>query len=297
MNTHQLECFITLARTLNFSTAAEQLFLTQPTISHQIKSLENEIGIRLFDRSSRSVSLTSAGRSFYIDVQDILNHMERSLSRAWNTANHHSRNLEIAYSMNRPIRLMPEILKEYRKQAPHIFPNLHECETAELYAQLLDGRRDVIFAPHNEEIKDHLYFDLYTAKPACIIPKDHFLASQQLITAEDIRSLPLFVSHEADGFPVLRSVWHYLEMNHEKGSIIYVDTVPVIYEYVRAGLGVSVVPPLSQQAENHLKMIPFDYPHSHHYGAHCLKGNEEAVRFCRIAAAIVKDSGAEKVLL
>ena len=295
MNTHQLECFITLARTLNFSTAAEQLFLTQPTISHQIKSLENETGIRLFDRNSRSVSLTSAGRSFYIDAQDILNHMERSLNRAWNAANHYSKNLEIAYSMDGPVRLMPEILKEYRKQVPHVFPDLHEGEISELYAQLLDGRRDVIFAPRNEEVKNHLYFNLYTAKPVCILPKDHPLASRSLITVKDISSLLLFLSHQVKGFPTLRSVWHYVETNHEMGSIIYVDTVPVIYEYVRAGMGISVVPPLSRQAENHLAMVPFDYPHPHYYGVHCLKGNEEAIRFCQIAERLAKDTG--KVLL
>ncbi len=55
MNIHQLKCFITLARTLNFSEAAKQLFLTQPSISRQIKCLESEVGLRLFDRSSRSV--------------------------------------------------------------------------------------------------------------------------------------------------------------------------------------------------------------------------------------------------
>lgn len=180
-------------------------------------------------------------------------------------------------------------------QVPRVFPDLHEGEISELYSQLLDGRRDVIFAPRNEEVKDHLYFNLYTARPVCILLKDHPLASRSLITVKDISSLLLFLSHQVKGFPTLRSVWHYVETNHEMGSIIYVDTVPVIYEYVRAGMGISVVPPLSRQAENHLAMVPFDYPHPHYYGVHCLKENEEAIRFCQIAERLAKDTG--KVLL
>lgn len=291
MNIHQLKCFITLARTLNFSEAAKQLFLTQPSISRQIKCLENEIGLRLFDRSSRSVSLTPAGRCFYVDAQDMLEHMEQSLNRAWNTANNYSQNLEIAYTADGPLRMLPEVLKAYRRQAPHVFPRLHICDMAEIYSQLFTGRRDVVFAPVNEEIGEHMYFDLYTTGPACIMPKNHELAGKSSVTAEDIFRYPLFICHQAQGFPVLRRLFHYLEMNHERKLLLFAESLPVIYEYVRAGFGLAVVPPLSKQAEQNLIMIPFEYPEVHHYGAHCLQENREAVAFCQITQEIVLGQG------
>ena len=61
MNTTQLECFLAVADNLNFSRAAEQLRLTQPAVSHQINSLEDELGVKLFNRTSKSVRLTQAG--------------------------------------------------------------------------------------------------------------------------------------------------------------------------------------------------------------------------------------------
>ena len=66
MNTTQLECFLAVANTLNFSRAAEQLRLTQPAVSHQINSLEDELGVRLFKRTSKSVRLTQEG---YLYIQ------------------------------------------------------------------------------------------------------------------------------------------------------------------------------------------------------------------------------------
>ena len=291
MNIHQLKCFITLARTLNFSEAAKQLFLTQPSISRQIKCLESEVGLRLFDRSSRSVSLTPAGRCFYVDAQDMLEHMEQSLNRAWNAANNYSQNLEIAYSADGPLRMLPEVLDEYRRQAPHVFPRLHICDMAEIYSQLFMGRRDVVFAPSNEEIGEHMYFDLYTTGPACIMPKNHDLSGKSTVTAQDLCHYPLFICHQAQGFPVLRRLFHYLEINHEKKLLLSAESIPVIYEYVRAGYGLAVVPPLSEQASQNLTMIPFVYPEVHHYGAHCLPENKEAVRFCQITQNIVRGQG------
>ena len=63
----QLRCFIEVARQLNFARAAETLYISQPAVSRQIHALENELGVRLFDRTRHVVALTSAGESFYHD--------------------------------------------------------------------------------------------------------------------------------------------------------------------------------------------------------------------------------------
>ena len=72
MNTTQLECFLAVAQYLNFSKAAESVRITQPAVSHQIQTLEEELGIRLFTRTSKSVSLTHAGMQFIGDAATIL---------------------------------------------------------------------------------------------------------------------------------------------------------------------------------------------------------------------------------
>ena len=64
MNDHQLLCFLTVQRTLNFTAAAKELYCTQPALSYQIRSLEKELGLPLFERSTTRVVLTAAGRAF-----------------------------------------------------------------------------------------------------------------------------------------------------------------------------------------------------------------------------------------
>lgn len=72
MNTVQLECFLAVAQYLNFSKAAESVSITQPAVSHQIGSLEDELGVKLFVRTSKSVSLTREGIMFISDAEQIL---------------------------------------------------------------------------------------------------------------------------------------------------------------------------------------------------------------------------------
>ena len=72
MNTVQLECFVSVAEHLNFSRASESLHVSQPAVSHQIQTLENELGVKLFKRTSKSVELTEEGMLFLADARYIL---------------------------------------------------------------------------------------------------------------------------------------------------------------------------------------------------------------------------------
>ena len=72
MNTTQLECFMSVSNFLNFSRAAEQLGLTQPAVSHQINALEDELGVKLFYRTSKQVRLTQEGHLFSQYAREIL---------------------------------------------------------------------------------------------------------------------------------------------------------------------------------------------------------------------------------
>lgn len=81
MNTFQLECFLAVAENLNFARAAEQLNITQPAVTHQIRSLEQELNTKLFHRTTRSVSLTSAGILLMDDARQILQISLRAKNR------------------------------------------------------------------------------------------------------------------------------------------------------------------------------------------------------------------------
>lgn len=78
MNEQQLQCFACVAEHLNFTKAAEELFLTVSTVTHHIQSLESELNAKLFVRTTRAVQLTEAGAAFYPDVREILTRLELS---------------------------------------------------------------------------------------------------------------------------------------------------------------------------------------------------------------------------
>ena len=98
MNIQQLKCFVSLAETLNFSTTAGKLNLTQPAVSHNIKSLENELGIILFVRNKRTVNLTLASNSFYVDMEGLLFRLDQSIKKAKLLSEKYESTLVIGYT-------------------------------------------------------------------------------------------------------------------------------------------------------------------------------------------------------
>ena len=80
MNTQELKCFLRVAERMNFTRAAEELYLTPPTVTHHIQKLESELGVQLFQRDSKSVQLTLEGETFYQDAREIMMKIEAAFS-------------------------------------------------------------------------------------------------------------------------------------------------------------------------------------------------------------------------
>ena len=118
----QLRCFIEVARQLNFARAAETLYISQPAVSRQIHALENELGVRLFDRTRHVVALTSAGESFYHDTVDMLDRLTLAVQRAQNTQALFSEELHVGYSGSMQIQKLPQIYQQYQKRCPQCGP-------------------------------------------------------------------------------------------------------------------------------------------------------------------------------
>ena len=116
MNTIQLECFVAVAEHLNFSRASEELKITQPAVSHQIHALEEELGTKLFLRTSKSVSLTQEGLMFLPDAQLIL---KTALSAKERLGRHeHFIPFDIGCHNYIELGLLPSVLKELSEEFP-----------------------------------------------------------------------------------------------------------------------------------------------------------------------------------
>lgn len=143
MDLRQLRYFIAVAETGSFSRAAERLHVSQPPLSTQIKSLEDELGVRLFDRGNRGVSLTAAGSVFLVETQAALAQLEQARSKALRADRGDIGTLSIGFISIADYSILPPALKSYRSQHPLVEVQLHELTTDTQIGELRAAKLDL----------------------------------------------------------------------------------------------------------------------------------------------------------
>lgn len=123
MNTVQLECFVSVAEHLNFSRASESLHVSQPAVSHQIQTLENELGVKLFKRTSKSVELTEEGMLFLADARYILKTAFDAKERLGKHMNHTA--FDIGCHNMFEVNLLPSVFQQLHDNYPSLRPAVH----------------------------------------------------------------------------------------------------------------------------------------------------------------------------
>ena len=145
MDFHQLKIFIEVARQKNFSRAAEKIFLTQPTVSAHIKTLENEIGVLLLDRSQRELQLTSAGQILFQYAQQLLNLEKQALFDIQQESRLIKGHLELVASSIPSIYVLPALLKDFIARHPQVTFTVKHCDTQQTYECIKDFTYDLGF--------------------------------------------------------------------------------------------------------------------------------------------------------
>jgi DNA-binding transcriptional LysR family regulator len=131
MELRHLRYFVAVAEALNFTKAAAQLHLAQPSLTRQIHNLEEELGVRLLNRSKSHVALTEPGRSFLADARRILALATESVMAVQRLSRGEVGQLNIAYLPNFDFELLPETLRAFRQVFPHIALNLFDMTPGE----------------------------------------------------------------------------------------------------------------------------------------------------------------------
>ena len=144
MEMRQLRYFVAVAEERNFTRAAERLFIAQPPLSRQIQQLEEDLGVQLFERGTRPLSLTEAGQFFYAHARDMLARAAEVKSMTQRVG-HLERTLTMGFIATTLYGLLPTIIRRYRQRNPHIELVLHEMTTVEQNQALKEGRIDVGF--------------------------------------------------------------------------------------------------------------------------------------------------------
>ena len=140
MELRHLRYFVAVAEELSFTKAAKRLGLAQPSLTRQVRNLEDEIGVRLLDRTNHRVALTEEGRQFLFDGRKVLAMCAESVAAVQRMNREETSQLNIGYFANLHYALLPATLSAFRKLSPRVALNLFDMTSVEQY-QALDGRK------------------------------------------------------------------------------------------------------------------------------------------------------------
>src|SRR5438067_5717921 len=146
--------FVAVAEALSFTRGAEKLHLAQPSLTRQIKNLEEEIGVRLLDRTKARVSLTPEGQSFLVDAKRVLELSEQIVESVRHFSRHELAPLNIGYVANLFYDLLPVTLASFQRSFPTVPINLFDMTCGDQFHALQDGKIDLGFVRFRELIED-----------------------------------------------------------------------------------------------------------------------------------------------
>jgi LysR family cyn operon transcriptional activator len=181
MELRHLRYFVALAERLNFTAAAEQTHVTQPTLSHQIRQLENELGMALFNRSERRVSLTAAGVLFLPKVLDALKTLDSGTALLRASTTESTGHIRLATSPTFNIVIVPRTVQMYQQQHPHVRFTIEELTLDEMTGALRTGEIDMAIAYQLLELQDLLFEPLCIEELVLVVRPDHPLAGRKRV--------------------------------------------------------------------------------------------------------------------
>ena len=209
MTTKQIDYCIELARTLNFSRAADNMFVRQPTFSYQIKLLEEEIGFAVFERSGKGAALTPAGAQFVSFLTGMREDLKRAIEQGQNFSAKYQDSISIGLMVWQAVYFLPEAIRLFAESEPNvqITPVFRYENSMEAF---LRNETDMVFAlkEQTRQVPGIQVHDLFESRIYLIANRDDPLAEKNLIREEDLYGRTLMVG---GGSPqALRAVQHRL---------------------------------------------------------------------------------------
>jgi DNA-binding transcriptional LysR family regulator len=202
-----LRYFVAVAEMENVSRAAMQrLHVSQPSLSRQIRDLEEEIGVRLLERTAKSVRLTDAGRAFLDEARAILKHTDDAVAKVRAIAGKGETELHVGDWPLSTAGIMPELLRAFQQAMPNVRVKLHDWPVEKNIAGVRDGRLQlaILLPPLKANALEELRFEqLATARVCLAVSRDHPFAKRQSVSLADAARQP-FIGLIHDEYPRYR---------------------------------------------------------------------------------------------
>lgn len=250
MEFRQLHYFLAIAEELSFSQAARRLHMAQPPLTRQIRQLEQELGVQLFERNSRRVELTEVGKVFVLEARRILSQVEQSIVLAQRVSRGEIGRLVIAFEGSSAYDVIPVSLKTYRQRFPHVELVVLGMTTEQQVEALRNNQIQVGFVvPPLQNPTEDLVIEAVLEKPLILAMSEaHPLAAQAKVKVRSLANEPFILGQRNSGCGWYDQV---IALCHRAGFspnvVQEVNEMQVLLGLVSAGLGIAIVSGAAQQ--------------------------------------------------
>lgn len=245
MNTQQLHCFLCVADKLNFTKAAEELYLSTPTVTHHIQRLEAELNTKLFLRNKKYVRLTEAGMVFYKDAEDIIERFNMAKKHA-EKMNHKSHSfINIGCCSNVELEELTHILIEFRKEFPEVYPHIILTNYSRLVNMLKDKQLDIVFGTKDmmNDIVGYTFKTIKKISSYAIASNLDPLSSKNLISFDDLQTSCLITLHpKMVPFKYGNKIQQQIQIHSQNQLDIVCENDQASISMVVAGYGIAILP-------------------------------------------------------
>lgn len=240
INFRQIEVFLVVARTLSFSQAASICHLSQPALSATIKRLEETLGVRLFERTTRQVGLTEVGLEFHRMAEQIAEQVELAQTRIQQYANGKRGRLTIAAGPSIAASFIPKVIQQFVPRLPDVDIRIHD-ELSDICLEMVRARKaDIAFTPVDSKDADLVSLELFRDYLVVIFPEGHALAAKKSLRWSDIQRHPqVAVNKRSHMRQTIED--QYLQTGEQFSPAYEVAQVATMLGLIGAGLGVGVL--------------------------------------------------------
>lgn len=242
-NPRHLKAFVALASTRSFNAAAQAVHIGQPALSQAIAGLEELAGVKLIERTTRSVALTAAGEEFLADARRVLDANERLLAHSTDLAQARRGRIELLAIPSMAHRLLPMMVREFAQAHEHVKVDVHDLPDPALRQRLARGEGDLAIMTALEDKADFNTLPFLRDHFRVVVPAAHPLARQTAVEVGQLANERLILLRRGTLFrSFMDAAVSALELQH---SPLEVDQPATLVGMVEAGLGIALLPAMS----------------------------------------------------
>ena len=245
MDIKTLKSFMAVAKHQSFSEAARELYTVQPAISRHISSLETELGVVLFNRTSREVTITPAGEQLLKDAATILTLTEQAKTQVKRAHDGQVGTLNIAHLSSACLTFMATLVRSYKAQFPHVHVSLFEMTVTEQIEAFNNDRIDIAFSrPLPSAIaNDFVSHSIYIDKLVAIVNQSHALANQTTIDLAQLKADKFIIFNRDEAVGLFdETIMLCKQAGFSPNIISQPKHMQTLVTEVAAGLGVAIAP-------------------------------------------------------